>query len=162
MLPKIDHFFKKSQDIKKPEKIYPEFDYKLMFDGGSRGNPGLSGAGAVLYHFDKEVWCGTFFVGENATNNHAEYEGLILGLKQAKEFGIRYLKVEGDSLLVINQMKGLYQCKSENLIDLYNAAKKLEEHFAKIEYVHVLRNKNKRADELSNFAIQDYLLAIEK
>lgn len=158
MLPKIKILTPKTED----PKIYPEYDFKLNFDGCSKGNPGLAGAGAVIYKHDKEFWTNYFFVGDKFTNNHAEYEGLILGLKQAKEFGIRYLKVEGDSLLVINQMKGLYQCKSENLIDLYNAAKKLEEHFAKIEYVHVLRNKNKRADELSNFAIQDYLLAIEK
>lgn len=157
MLPKIDDFFKKTQDKKKFDKIYPEFDYKLMFDGGSRGNPGLSGAGAVLYHFNKEIWCGTFFVGENNTNNHAEYSGLILGLQQAKDLNIKYLRVEGDSLLVINQMKGIFKCRSENLIDLYNKAKELVSYFEIIEFNHVLRNKNKRADQLSNIAIDKYL-----
>ena len=157
MLPKIDDFFKKSQDIKKSEKIHPEFDYKLMFDGGSRGNPGLSGAGAVLYHFDKEIWFGTFFVGENATNNHAEYAGLILGLQQARALEIKYLKVEGDSLLVINQMKGAYKCRSDNLIELYDKAKELSSYFEVIEFNHILRHKNKRADQLSNIAIDTYL-----
>ena len=157
MLPKIDSFFKKSQDIKKSEKIHPEFDYKLMFDGGSRGNPGLSGAGAVLYHFDKEIWFGTFFVGENATNNHAEYAGLILGLQQARALEIKHLKVEGDSLLVINQMKGDFKCRSENLIELYDKAKEIASYFEVLEFNHVLRNKNKRADQLSNIAIDKYL-----
>lgn len=154
MLPKID-IFKKSDN--KPRKIYPEFDYKLMFDGGSRGNPGLSGAGAVLYNFDEEIWSASFFVGVNSTNNHAEYAGLILGLQQAKSFNIKYLQVEGDSLLVINQMKDIYKCRSENLIDLYNKAKELASHFEIIEFNHVLRNKNKRADQLSNIAIDKYL-----
>lgn len=158
MLPRIKLSKPKIED----PKIYPEYDFKLNFDGCSKGNPGLAGAGAVIYRHDKEYWNNYFFVGEKFTNNHAEYSGLILGLQQAKEFGIKHLKVEGDSLLVINQMKGLYQCKSENLIELFNKAKELEDSFEKIEYFHVLRNKNKRADELSNFAIQDYLLEICK
>jgi len=155
MLPNIKIFAPKTAE---DHKIYQEYDFRLNFDGCSKGNPGLAGAGAVIYKFDKEYWTNYLFVGEKFTNNHAEYAGLILGLQQAKEFGIKYLKVEGDSLLVINQMKGLYKCRSENLFELYNKAKELEEHFEKIEYVHVLRNKNKRADELSNCAIDDYLL----
>ena len=143
-------------------KIFPECDYKLNFDGCSKGNPGLAGAGAVIYNFGDEYWSNYFFVGEKFTNNHAEYAGLILGLQQAKEFGIKNLTVEGDSLLVINQMKGTYKCNSENLIDLYKRAKELETYFNKIEFVHVLRNKNKRADELSNMAIIDYTNNIEK
>lgn len=157
MLPKIDKYFKKSEEKKRPEKIYPEFDYKLMFDGGSRGNPGLSGAGAVIYNFDKEIWAETFFVGENATNNHAEYAGLILGLQQARALEIKHLKVEGDSLLVINQMKGDFKCRSENLIELYDKAKEIASYFEVLEFNHVLRNKNKRADQLSNIAIDKYL-----
>ena len=164
MLPKIENYFtknglngKKSTSI----KIFPEFDYKMKFDGCSKGNPGLAGAGAVIYHFDKEYWAETFFVGENFTNNHAEYAGLILGLQQAKAFGIKHLKVEGDSLLVINHMKGVYKCKSFNLIELYERAKELETHFETIEYVHILRDNNKRADELSNIAVEKYLKEIE-
>jgi ribonuclease HI len=159
MLPKIDSYFTKNNKDKKPEsiKIFPAFDYKMNFDGCSKGNPGLAGAGAVIYHFDKECWADSFFVGESFTNNHAEYAGLILGLQQAKVLGIKQLKVEGDSLLVINQMKGLYKCKSINLLELYEKARELESCFDKIEYEHVLRNKNKRADELSNIAVDQYL-----
>lgn len=158
MLPRIDSHTKKNNKHEHDfVKIYPEFDYKLNFDGCSKGNPGLAGAGAVIYHFDKECWADTFFVGEMFTNNHAEYAGLILGLQQAKIMGIKCLKVEGDSLLVINQMKGAYKCKSINLLELHEKAKQLESHFEKIEYEHVFRNKNKRADELSNIAIDKYL-----
>ena len=140
--------------------IYPEYDYVLNFDGCSKGNPGLAGAGAVLYHFDKEIWSNYIFVGEKATNNYAEYAGLILGLKQAINLNIKYLKVQGDSLLVINHMKGQYKCKSANLFELYVIAKEFENNFDKIEYYHVLRDKNKRADELSNIAVENYLLQI--
>ena len=157
MLPKIDTILKKSDDKNLSKHVFQEFDYKLMFDGGSRGNPGLSGAGAVLYHFDKEIWSESFFVGINLTNNQAEYTGLILGLQQAQALNIKHLKVEGDSLLVINHMKGDYKCRSENLIALYDKAKELSSHFEVIEFNHVLRNKNKRADQLSNIAIDKYL-----
>lgn len=157
MLPQITDYFKKPQNKVIPVQIYPEFDYKLMFDGCSRGNPGISGAGAVIYHLDDEIWCESAFVGTNTTNNCAEYTGLILGLEQAKTLNIKQLKVEGDSLLVINQMKGIYKCKSDNLFILYEQAKKLTSHFEKIEFVHILRNKNKRADELSNIGADKYI-----
>lgn len=131
-------------------KVYPDFEYVLHFDGSSKGNPGIGGAGAVIYKEDKEIWSYSSYVGEKVTNNHAEYAGLILGLHMAYEMGIPYLLVKGDSQLVINQMTGLYKCKSSNLMDLYKQAKELETKFKTIKYVHVLREFNKRADELSN------------
>lgn len=145
-----------------PSKVYPELEFLLKFDGCSKGNPGLAGAGAVIYQYDREIWSGHLFIGNNYTNNHAEYMGLIFGLNKAKELGIKTLKVEGDSLLVINQMSGLYKCKSENLLNLYIVAKKLDVNFDKIIYSQVLRNENKRADELANKSVSEYLLAIDK
>jgi ribonuclease HI len=149
MLPKITTFNKESTS-----KIYPEFNFVMNFDGCSKGNPGIAGAGSVIYNDGKEIWSESFFVGENATNNHAEYAGLILGLQQAVEIGIKRLLIKGDSQLVINHMNGTYQCKSPNLIDLYNRAKELEKKFDEIFYEHVLRNLNKRADQLSNEGIK--------
>ena len=134
-----------------------EYHAKLQFDGGSRGNPGISGAGAVLYHDDREIWSGSFFVGENETNNYAEYAGLIAGLQQAVDLHITHLLVEGDSLLVVNQLRGLYKCRSPNLIEMYAQAKQLETHFASVSYAHVLRRRNKRADELANNAMDQYV-----
>ncbi len=130
------------------------FEYKLFFDGCSKGNPGLAGAGAVLYNSEnKEIWSGTSFVGPIATNNQAEYSGLIFGLKKASEMNIKSLLVKGDSQLVIQQMTGKYKCNSPNLIGLFEEAKILEKNFENIEYNHVLRHLNKRADELSNQAV---------
>jgi ribonuclease HI len=73
-----------------------------------------------------------------------------MGLEEAVSMNIQNLYVEGDSLLVIKQMKGEYKVKSDNL---YIHAKKLETHFTTISYNHIYRNKNKRADELSNLVL---------
>ena len=149
MLPKI-----KNVNNESTHKIYPEFNFIMNFDGCSKGNPGKAGAGAVIYNDDIEIWSESFFVGENATNNHAEYAGLILGMQQAVELGIKRLLVIGDSQLVINHMKGIYKCSSPNLIELYNRAKELEKNFDEIFFEDVLRNSNKRADELANEGIK--------
>ena len=154
MLPKINKMFVNND---KSSKIYAEHEYILKFDGCSKGNPGLAGAGAVIYNNNNEIWNDYFFVGENATNNHAEYAGLILGLQQAITMGIQNLTIKGDSQLVINHMKGLYKCKSINLLELYDKAKSLESNFQKIQYIHIYRKENKRADHLSNLAINAYL-----
>jgi ribonuclease HI len=114
MLPMITNNIKQT-----PSKIYPEFDFQMNFDGCSRGNPGLSGAGAVIYNDNDEIWSGSFFVGEKSTNNHAEYAGLILGLQQAQHLKIKNILIKGDSQLVINQMEGKYKCSSPNLIQLF-------------------------------------------
>ena len=142
----------------KSAKIFPEIEYKLQFDGCSKANPGISGAGAVIYKFNKEISTQIKFVGNNATNNAAEYTGLIIGLKEAINLGIKVLTVEGDSMLVIKQMKGEYKVKSSNLVNLYNEAKSLEKEFDIVIFKHIYRENNKRADELSNLAIsKDYL-----
>jgi ribonuclease HI len=139
-------------------KIFPEIEYKLQFDGCSKSNPGIAGAGAVIYKFNEEISYKLKVVGNNETNNVAEYTGLIIGLKEAINLGIKEINVEGDSMLVIKQMKGEYKVKSENLIKLYNEAKGLEKEFNIIKFTHIYRENNKRADELSNMAInKDYL-----
>ena len=148
MLPKL-----KLTSDEKSAKIYPEIEHKLQFDGCSKSNPGIAGAGAVIYKFNEEISAKIQFVGNNSTNNVAEYTGLIVGLKEAIKLGIKKLDVEGDSMLVIKQMKGEYKVKSGNLIDLYNEAKILEKEFKYISFKHIYRENNKRADELSNLAI---------
>jgi len=152
MFPKIKIPFKNEE-----AKVFPEPNYTMNFDGCSKGNPGLAGVGAVIYCLDDEIWSGSLFLGKNATNNQSEYTGLIFGLQQAIDMKIKTLMVKGDSQLVINQMTGKYKCNSENIIELYKKAKELEKEFEKIYFVHVLRNLNRRADELSNDAIKDYI-----
>jgi len=130
--------------------------FSLYFDGSSKSNPGLAGAGAVLYDENhNEIWCISKKVGDKETNNYAEYCGLIFGLEECLQRlqHIKHLVVKGDSLLVIKQMKGEYKVKSENLLPLYKKAKELQLQInvssVNIDFIHVYRNENKRADELS-------------
>jgi ribonuclease HI len=142
---------------KKDKYIVTDTEYLLQFDGCSKGNPGKAGSGAVIYKNKNEIWGKSLFIGNKNTNNEAEYTGLIIGLEEAINMGIKNICVEGDSLLVINQMTGKYKVKSENLIGLYAQAKELEKQFDVIIYNHIYRNLNKRADELSNLALsQDH------
>jgi ribonuclease HI len=124
--------------------------YELYFDGCSKGNPGRAGAGSVIYKNNNEIFANSLFIGDEETNNVAEYTGLIMGLEVAIKNNIKVLNVKGDSLLVIQQMTGKYQVKSDNLCKLYKRAKVLEKCFISIDYQHVYRKDNKRADELSN------------
>jgi ribonuclease HI len=140
--------------VKKDSKIFPKSEYLLQFDGCSKGNPGRSGAGAVIYNYEKEIWGKSVFVGNKNTNNEAEYNGLILGLTEAKNMGINHLSVEGDSLLVIKQMRDEYKVKSDKLLELYKKAKELANSFETISFNHIYRNNNKRADVLSNLALE--------
>jgi ribonuclease HI len=138
----------------KPEQIkeQPTEDdqYVLFFDGCAKSNPGIAGAGAVIYKNNIEIWGDSKFVGVNETNNVAEYMGLIFGLRKALKLNINTIHVKGDSKLIIEQMKGHYKCKSDNLKDYHEKAKEIANKFTKITYEHVYREFNKRADELSN------------
>ena len=127
--------------------------YTLFFDGCSKGNPGKSGAGAVLYKNNIEIWSKAHYIGDKLTNNYAEYMGLIIGLQEAVKQNISTLQVKGDSLLVIRQMKGEYKVNSENILELYKLAKNLTLFINNIEFSHVYRKDNKRADALSNEAL---------
>lgn len=131
--------------------------HKMRFDGCCKGNPGMAGAGAVIYKDDKEIWSGNQFVGEKSTNNIAEYNALLLGFRQAILEGIVDLIIEGDSLLVIKQMKGEYKVNVPHLRDYYERAKNFEKQFASVTYRHIYRHLNKRADELANQAVDNYL-----
>ena len=141
--------------IQKSSKIFPTCEFVLYFDGCSKGNPGPAGSGAVLYKNNEEIWASFIYLGNDKTNNQAEYAGLLLGLREAVEMGIKDLLVFGDSQLIIYQMKQIYKVKNENLLDIYNEICKLTRIFNYIEFVHVYRNKNKRADQLANLALKD-------
>ena len=145
---KVEEFISKSDQFVAVNK------HTLFFDGCSKGNPGPAGAGAVLYCGEgedkEEIWATAAFVGIKETNNVAEYTGLVLGLAEATNRGIQHLVVKGDSKLVIEQMKGKFQVKAPNLVPLYRQAKHYLASFITIDFIHVYRNENKRADELSN------------
>ena len=128
------------------------YEYILNFDGASRGNPGPAGIGAVIFHNGKEIWASCQYIGTK-TNNQSEYSALILGLKQALTRDIKCLQVYGDSQLIINQINGEYKVKNPGLQDLYKEVQDLQAHFESIVFTHVYREFNKRADQLSNMAL---------
>ena len=134
-------------------KIHPTCEYVLHFDGCSKGNPGPAGIGAVISKSGNEEWCGCQFIG-NKTNNQSEYSALILGLKEALSRDIKQLQVYGDSLLVINQVTGQFNVKNVLLQELYKEAINLIAKFDYITFNHVYRQFNKRADHLSNLALE--------
>jgi len=129
-------------------------EYVLFFDGCSKNNPGPSGAGAVLYHNGVEIWSTAVFVGHKETNNVAEYTGMIVGIKRAVEMGIRRLVVKGDSNLVVQQMNGKFRVNAEHIKPLYATATNIIRNFDSIQFVHVYRHLNQRADELSNMGLE--------
>jgi ribonuclease HI len=133
-------------------KIYPKCEYVLHFDGCSKGNPGPSGIGAVISKLDIEEWCGWQYIGKK-TNNQSEYSALILGLNEAISRNIKELQVYGDSLLVINQVTGQFKVNNILLKELHQEVIKLTKNFDYIAFNHVYRDKNKRADELSNLGL---------
>lgn len=130
----------------------------LRFDGGSRGNPGKAGCGFVIYNSatdDTKIIEGWQYLGDKNTNNYAEYYGIILGLQEALSKGLKNLHIEGDSLLVINQLLGKWKVKAENLQPLYEKAKELLKQFDNYTLTQIPRNKNKVADKLANYAMDN-------
>jgi len=127
----------------------------LFFDGACRGNPGPASYGAVIYDHSKEVTTCCNYIG-TATNNIAEYSGLYHGLLMCIEHGIDKIDVYGDSLLVINQMLGKWKVKSNNLTPIYQKIQSLLPQFTSISFHHIPRNKNKRADQLANEALDQH------
>jgi ribonuclease HI len=130
---------------------------KLFTDGASRGNPGPSGAGAVIVSAAGHIVAKLGkFLGES-TNNVAEYTGLILGLKRAKAMGIKELDVFSDSELIVKQLAGDYAVKAEHLRHLHDEAKALLAAFPDVHVAHIPREENAAADEMSNRAIDERL-----
>jgi probable phosphoglycerate mutase len=122
-------------------------------DGGSRGNPGPSGYGAVVEDSKGQVVARlSRFLGLQ-TNNYAEYSGLLAVLEWALANGAGRLRVVSDSELMVKQMKGIYKVKSPGLVPLYQEAKRMAKQLEKFEMSHTLRGGNKEADRLANEAM---------
>ena len=125
-------------------------EVKLYADGGSRGNPGPSASGYALLSMDDVV----IFQGGNylgiTTNNQAEYNALKVGLDEAAMRGVKVVHVYMDSLLVVNQMKGLYKVKNPELAPVYTSIKNSLNRFQEVTFTHVPRELNKLADAMVN------------
>ncbi|OHF36106.1 bifunctional RNase H/acid phosphatase [Corynebacterium sp. HMSC074A01] len=126
----------------------------VFTDGGSRGNPGVAGSGAVLYDESGATLAEiVYVVGAKSSNNVAEYHGLLRGLEAAAELGATEVAVSMDSKLVVEQMNGRWKIKHPDMQKLAMQARKLAGSFERVTYTWVPRAKNKKADELSNLAM---------
>jgi len=122
-------------------------------DGGSRGNPGPGGAGIVVTGPDGTVAAeGGAYLG-SVTNNIAEYEALLWGLRAARALGASTVIVRADSELIVKQLNGEYRVKNEGLKPLFVAAQSLRRQFDSVTFKHVRRAENAAADALANEAM---------
>ena len=128
-------------DVKKSTTIV-----KLYADGGSRGNPGPSACGYALLSQDNQVILQNGVYLGVTTNNVAEYQGLKLALEAALKLGTREVKVYLDSMLVVNQMKGIFKVKNRDLWPIHDSVKQLLPRFKQVSFTHVPRELNKLAD----------------
>jgi ribonuclease HI len=126
---------------------------RAWVDGGARGNPGPAGFGARIEDADGTlVREESGFIGV-ATNNVAEYRGLIAALRAAVELGARSLEVLADSELIVKQMNGQYRVKNEGLKPLIKEAATLAARLPRFRISHVRREENREADRLANSAM---------
>jgi ribonuclease HI len=153
---KIVHFklIKKGEVANVDDEYTTELkEVKLYADGGSRGNPGPSASGYVIMDMDdrmlvkKGVYLGV------TTNNQAEYQALKLGLEEAQHMHVHHVHVYMDSLLVVNQMLGIFKVKNRDLWPIHQATSVLAGSFKSISYMHVPRAHNKLADGAVNEAL---------
>ncbi len=126
---------------------------RLFTDGGARGNPGPAAYGYVLEAEDGTVLAAEGQAIGSATNNVAEYSGLIAGLRKAAELHVPDVEVVSDSELMVKQMRGEYRVKNAALRALSVEATALARRFANVEYRHVKRAHNELADRLVNEAL---------
>jgi ribonuclease HI len=137
-------------------RAHPD-EVKIFTDGGSRGNPGPSASGFVVLDMEDSVLVDKGIYLGVTTNNQAEYTSLKLALEECRKMGVSGVQVYMDSLLVINQMKGVFKVKNRDLWPLHDAIKQLAKSFKKISYNHVPRELNKLADAAVNRALDDHL-----
>ena len=124
-------------------------------DGGARGNPGPAGYGVRVENERGDLieeLCG--FLG-SATNNIAEYNGLLAALRYANEHGHRIVRIKSDSELLVKQMIGQYRVKNPGLQVLFQQAQSLARTLERVAYEHVRREQNKDADRLANQAMDE-------
>lgn len=124
-------------------------------DGASRGNPGPASTGIAVYNEQGELLYEEASALGEKTNNYAEYSAVLKALKLSAANKIKSLTLKSDSEFLIKQLKGLYKVRSENIKNLYKKCKLYENRISKVEFQHVRREYNKRADELANLVLDD-------
>ena len=129
--------------------------YRVNIDGASRGNPGPAAYGVLIRDARGEAAAKLKKYIGRFTNNVAEYYALIAAMDYADAHGIRAIRVESDSELLVKQMRGLYKVKSPDLQPLYERAQKMSAGFDSFRIEHVFREQNREADALANEALDE-------
>ncbi len=129
---------------------------KIFTDGGSRGNPGPSASGFVIMNeADEIIEEGGEYLGVT-TNNQAEYQAVKLAIQSSLKYDPSEIRFFIDSLLVVNQMKGVYKIKNRDLWPIHSDIKKLAECIDKVSFTHVRRELNKLADAKVNEVLDSH------
>lgn len=129
--------------------------FTINTDGASRGNPGQASAAAIVFAPDGEVLASRAIRLGEATNNEAEYRGLILGLQLARELNLDKVLMRLDSQLVVRQMNGEYRIKQAHLENLAQKVREMSKAFTQVVYEHIPRGENREADRLANEVLDD-------
>lgn len=128
----------------------------VYVDGGSRGNPGPAAIGYYIVGEDgKEIARGGDFIGF-ATSRIAEYYAMKEGCLKARELGLKRVRFVGDNLMMINQLRGIYQVKNQDLMGIYQDIQEILRDFEAVSFVHVKREQNREADFEANKAMEGH------
>jgi len=128
---------------------------EIYIDGAARGNPGESGIGVLIKENQASYREVKKYLGTK-TNNQAEYTALITALESTQELKNRTIKIFTDSLLMANQMNGVWKVRHPEIAVLNKKAKELIRSFKDISITHIRRELNQEADRLANLAIDEY------
>jgi probable phosphoglycerate mutase len=136
--------------------------FTAHIDGGARGNPGPAGWGVLVQTDAGDVVTELYGALPHATNNVAEYAGLVAALRWCVDQGAARLTIKSDSLLLVQQMRGHYKVKSEGLKPLHGQAKLLAARIGRVTYEHIPREQNKEADRLANQAMDELAASADR
>lgn len=157
----LEHHFENAEKLGEKESIsVAEKSTKnraiIHSDGGSRGNPGQSAAGFIIYDENEQlIEKGGSYLGIT-TNNQAEYHAVRLALEAAAKQDIRNIQFRIDSMLVVNQLTGVYKIKNRDLWPVHERIKELVEQFDHVSFTHVRREFNKEADAMVNKILDEH------
>lgn len=152
----FSNHWNKEKTKEKPQPKTETREVKLYTDGGSRGNPGPSAIGFAILDMNNELIKKESKYLGITTNNQAEYQGLKQGLEMCQQMGLSKVDIYMDSLLVVNQMKGIYKVKNRDLWPIYDSVREFLSNFKKVTFTHVPREMNKLADSMVNDCLDDH------
>ena len=128
----------------------------IYTDGASRGNPGLSSIGIVVYDEQgKALYEEATLLGVQ-TNNYAEYSAVLKALKLSCKNKVQSLVLKSDSQLLVNQLSGKYKVRSPNIRSLHQVCRKYSEQILSVQFQHIPREQNTKADALANLILDSY------